>query len=213
MSNSDGKWKNIMWTVVKYEPNILNKNVVLSFLRAKTQFYQQILDAWYRIHNIKPQTDIEIMNQYLSYNQFIKNNNNICEKDLIQNNIKIKDVIHENGQIKSCEEINHDHNITINSMRWNSIVSAIPKEWKNKLVKLVNIQSKDLLDAEGIYIRINNKFKSIKHVSSKEIYLSLINRKSIPPTSIEKWIYIFPFMENFEWNQFFQLPFKVIREP
>ena len=167
MSDSDGKWKNIIWTMLKTEPNILNKNVELGFLSAKTQFYQQILDAWYRIHNIKPQTDIEIRNQYLSYNQFIKiNNKHICDKQLMQNNIKLRDVIHENGKIKSCEEINHDHNIIINSMRWNCIVSAIPKEWKNKLVKISNNDSNDLIDAEGIYIRINNKFKRIEKVSS-----------------------------------------------
>ena len=81
MSDTDGKWKNTMWIMLDIEPNILNKNVEMKFLKAKTQFYQQILDVWYKIHNIKPQTHMEIMNQYLCYNQFIKINNiHICEK-------------------------------------------------------------------------------------------------------------------------------------
>ena len=62
-------------------------------------------------------------------------------------------------------------------MRWNCIVLAISKEWKNKLVKLVNIESKDLIEVEGIYIHINNKFKRIERVSSKKNHTSYINRK------------------------------------
>ena len=214
MSETDAKWKNTMWIMLDIEPNILNKNVEISFLKAKTQFYQQILDVWYKIHNIKPQTYMEIMNQYICYNQFIKiNNKHICDKNLTQINIKIKDVIHENGKIKSCQEMNNHHNTTIIPMRWNSIVSSIPKEWKNKLIKSGNFESKDSIDVKGIYIQINNKLKKIEKISSKEIYLSLIKRKILPPTSIEKWIDIFPFMETFEWNKIFQLPFKVIREP
>ena len=77
----------------------------------------------------------------------------------------------------------------------------------------MNLESKDSKDVEGIHIQINNKFKRIEKVLSKEIYLSLIKRKITSPTSIKKWIDIFPFMEKFEWQQIFQLPFKIIREP
>ena len=47
-------------------------------------------------------------------------------------------MIKENGKIKSCQEINNEHNIIIDPMKWNSIVSAIPKEWKSKLTKTTN---------------------------------------------------------------------------
>ena len=35
-----------------------------------------------------------------------------------------------------------------------------------------------------------------------------------PPTSIEKWVNIFPFMmENIDWSKIFSLSFRTIREP
>ena len=83
-----------------------------------------VTDAWYKILNTKPLTDIEIMNQQLSYNRLIKiNNEYINEKYIKQTDLKIK----------SCQETNKEDNRTICSMKWNSIVSAIPKELKNKL--------------------------------------------------------------------------------
>ena len=52
-----------------------------------------MLEAWYRIHNTKQLTDIEIMNQLLSYNRFIKINNEPKNEKYLKTNFKIRDMI------------------------------------------------------------------------------------------------------------------------
>ncbi len=38
-------------------------------------------------------------------------------------------------------------------------------------------------------------------------------KKTIPPTSIETWIDIFPFLGKVEWSTYFTIPQKITREP
>ena len=64
-----------------------------------------------------------------------------------------------------------------------------------------------------IYIVINNKYKSINLITSKEIYHKLIKSKTQEPTALKTWLNIFPFMETVDWNKIYRLTFKVIREP
>ena len=37
-----------------------------------------------------------------------------------------------------------------------------------------------------------------------------INTKA--PTAIDKWVDLFPFMENLEWDKIFQLPYRITTE-
>ena len=60
---------------------------------------------------------------------------------------------------------------------------------------------------------IDNKYKLAKLVTSKEIFQKLILEKIEPPTSLEKWIHIFPFMANIDWSKIFSLSFRTIWEP
>ena len=34
-----------------------------------------------------------------------------------------------------------------------------------------------------------------------------------PPTSIECWVNLYPFMENYDWKEIYTIPFKYTREP
>ena len=95
-----------------------------------------------------------------------------------------------------------------------SIVTAFPREWKSKIKKEKLLQDKlASLINDDTYIMINNRYKLAKLVMSKEIYQKLIMEKIEPPTSLEKWIHIFPFMENIDWSKIFSLSFRTIREP
>ena len=60
---------------------------------------------------------------------------------------------------------------------------------------------------------INNTAKDIKLINSKQIYLKLISDKIIPPSAINRWIEIYPFLELCDWKNFFLLPYKITKEP
>ena len=95
-----------------------------------------------------------------------------------------------------------------------SIVIAIQREWKSKIKKEKLLQDKlASLINDDTYIMINNRYKLAKLVTSKEIYQKLIMENIEPPTSKEKWINIFPFMENIDWSKIFSLSFRTVREP
>ena len=49
-------------------------------------------------------------------------------------------------------------------------------------------------------------------MSTKQIYQQLLLKHISPPTAINKWIEIFPFMESIEWNKIFQLPYTITKE-
>ena len=46
------------------------------------------------------------------------------------------------------------------------------------------------------YININAALKPISKIKNKQIYLKLLIKLIKPPTAIETWINIFPFLEN-----------------
>lgn len=46
-------------------------------------------------------------------------------------NMKIKNIIKDDGRTKSYKEMVQETGPQIDMMKWNSISSAIPKEWKS----------------------------------------------------------------------------------
>ena len=76
--------------------------------------------------------------------------------------------------------------IKIDPWYWMTVISAIPKMWKHK-IKHENYLDNlipSIKDNE-IYIIINNNYKPIKHLTSKEIYQKLIRMKIQEPTAIQ----------------------------
>ena len=215
ISKDNGKWKTVMWKMLNITRNLLNKNLELKTLQAKTCFHQQILDTWYRIHNTYPDSGVEIINQDLLFNQFIKiNNKHITSRQMPIENLKIIDIINLDGKFKSYEEIYIQTNGQLDQMSWNSLICAIPKEWKGKLRSITNIvQLTQLIKENTTYISYNKKPRDLIKISTKEIYQLLVSKKQMPPKAIDKWVDIFPFMENFEWKSVYELPSRIIKEP
>lgn len=54
-----------MWRMLNTTGDLLNQNLEIKILKAKTSFHQQILDTWYKIHKTYPDCGIEIINQCL----------------------------------------------------------------------------------------------------------------------------------------------------
>ena len=223
VGNQDLKWKKIMYMMLNITPEVCNRNIIYSkFTKCKSDFHAQIMTCWNKLHNnIAPTKTVDILNQNIFYNQCIKIGNKHITEAYIKHcgfndtncSLKIKDIIHNNGKLLNHIEFREKHNIPITNWKWMALLSAIPKTWKEKLINetlLSNIIK--LIDTNETYIIINNTAKNIKQITSKIIYQKLISDTICLPTSINKWIEQFPFMEECDWNKIFMLPFRITKE-
>ena len=88
-----------------------------------------------------------------------------------------------------------------------SIIQAIPTSWNDKIKKIDNNCVMDtLIILEKPHIKIKNKFKLLEKVTSREINSNLIEKIKELPTYINTWIEIYPFLENIDWKEIFELP-------
>ena len=95
------------------------------------------------------------------------------------------------------------------------MISAIPSIWKKQIKETANKQNCEptrIPDEPHIKININN-LKPLAKCTNKNIYYTLMQKYIKLPTSIEKWVIIFPFLEKEDWSQIFKRAFKITKEP
>ena len=111
-------------------------------------------------------------------------------------------------------DLNRNLETNISQMKFNSIISAVPLEWKKQIK---NISEEDKLSFTRLnnkpYIKINNNLQSILKCNNKHIYLTLLTNDIKPPTATETWINIFPFLEKENWNAIYRRTFEITKEP
>ena len=183
-------------------------------------FHAQIMRSWNKLYNKSELSKTaEILDQNLLYNQLIKiDNKHITGNYLGSNNahlktLKIKDIIDKNGKILNSAQAGEQLGLRLNVWNQNILTTTIPKTWRQKISKDTDLlKITQSLETNQIYIIINITTKIFKHVSTKQIYQQLLLKRILPPTSIDNWIDIFPFMESIEWNKRFQLPYTITKE-
>ena len=122
--------------------------------------------------------------------------------------MKIKDIIDEDGKALTMQQLKCKYNITVDIMQYNSIVRAIPKQWKTILRTASHT---DLAQNIGDII-IEGKAYSPASLDSKTINTILTKRIQKPPTSLDKWIEEFPFLNDEDFRIIFRLPYKIVRD-
>ena len=103
-------------------------------------------------------------------------------------------------------------------LKYNSIIQSFPKKWRETItrtVKTTNIET--IIEVTNniiIQIKVNNRVVNLDKVTSKQIYSTLImQNKFETPTSINTWLDRFPFLENINWRDIYELPYKTVAEP
>jgi hypothetical protein len=118
----------------------------------KDHFYNDLLNAWSDIHFCAPKNAQEVGIQPLWHNSMIK----IENKPMCYINWQIKgidyiqDMLNDKGRLLTKEQLENKHGIICKCLQYNSIISAIPREWKtllkNSPVGNINIPvSKDII--------------------------------------------------------------------
>ena len=101
-----------------------------------SSFYRQVLVCWFSFFSVEPKNYKEILEEKIQYNQYIK----IQDKPLGKNLdflkqcgiIHIRDIVDEKGLMsKTKKEVKNGCHLPI--LTYNSIISALPIKWKDKI--------------------------------------------------------------------------------
>lgn len=121
---------------------------------------------------------------------------------------RLYDIVDQNGAILTLDALQNKYGFTIDVMKYNSISTAVPKDW---LKILKNVQVVDFkLYTEGS-VCVNKSRKNIEKLKCKDAYWHLIDYKIESSTCTKKWQEIYNEVE-FDWNIIFSCAFKVARE-
>ena len=133
----------------------------------------------------------------------------------INKNIKIAHIVKEDGKSKSIENINQDNNMQLSTLKYNSLVTAIPANWKKELKKNCNLEKIEKAKQNNTEpeIKSNGKMIKLTKLTTKNIYETLISKKIEEGTAIEKWINRFPILHDIEWSEIYKRGFKITTEP
>ena len=100
---------------------------------------------------------------------------------------------------------NRKYNTNINFLDYQSIISAIPRNWK------LLIKNKENKVKSGINFEIV-KYQNLSKLSNKIFYNELIKVSWVPPTNQNKWIEYYPYLETADWKSIYRLPYKICRD-
>ena len=218
-NNSESKCKHSTWSMLNFEPHLLNKNCTTYELKkhCKTKFHKQMIEEWIKLNTSVPKTGEEMLNQFIIYNQYIKIGKEIIPSryfDPMDCNIQLNDILDVNGNMFSKNILNTKLKKQLSTIQYNSLITSIPRKWKKIIKTKIGQIDRNKIIAQSIpMIQFKNTKKSIEKITSKEIYQIIISKKIEEPTSIETWTERFPFLVNLEWSKIYKLPFQTTCEP
>ena len=206
----DAKWKILSWFFLPIEKNVLFSKLGYQNIRNKcvVPYYDQVIKIWFDFVCVSPRNKQEILEEQLF------NNYNICINHKPINEIKgfeaagiktIKDITNpESNQIENLQALSNRLNAPIMPIQYYGLKAAIPKSWVKKLHndKIQNFPETAHSKCLNNIMKINNKM----------IYKTLIEDSVNIPSSQNKWIENYPFLESAPWSIIYKIPFETITD-
>ena len=112
------------------------------------------------------------------------------------------------NNIISIQNISSKFKVHISAMDYNSIVHAIPHSWKDSL-KNYDITFTQPKPGE---IYVGNTSYVMSTLCNQTIYWHLLENITKQPTAIDNWISEFPFLNDKDFENFFQLPHAIVKD-
>lgn len=181
----------------------LNKKEINTF--KIPPFYKDILLYW---NEIMEDNEINGRSNVLWYNKNIKINNKVVfyKRWYDKGIMYVRDLFDKYGKPKSKIRLNEQYGLNISVMDLNSILHAIPRDWK------INIINDTIgLHENELSIKLGEKIHKIQDMQSKHIYWHLVNKKSDPPICIDRWEENFNCV-NINWKLIFKMPHQISRD-
>ena len=196
------------WAVIpkiylnKFGPNCLIFNMNLSKQNIKTlkevieipNFYIETLTSWFELTNketISTKNYVDIRKQIIWGNKQITYKNKVIflSRWINSNLTYINDTTDENGNFSEKFILSKLENKSNWIAEFSLIKNAIPKEWMDTLQSEISVKTKVNIKPEEL--NMDNTSIKMKELNNKNIYDSLINRKTEPNIGIEKWKRVF----------------------
>ena len=207
----------------EYIENITNVKSLHSFLSYKFDiiyitknlplFYKQIFQFWFELHSRPPENVNEIMNEIVWNNKYILIGNKPIPKKMWcgNENITIYDLLDTERNIQSKSGLEQKFNIEIDQMFYNSLISAIPRNWKKQIKSNSNVK---FVKSNPLCIKLENKLTLLtKEIRCKTVCTEYIKikTKDVHTPATHKWEELYPDY-HFDWREIYCLPYKICRE-
>ena len=210
---SSGNLISIAQTVCGIEnlKDFIDKKAPISYTAHMPEFYKQLFGYWDELHGSNPQGINDVYNESLWLNKFLLiEDKPYFSREWSAHGIdRIYDIVNDNGRLMSITEIQEKYVFQVKVMQYNSIISSIPRTWRNKLK--YGDQKSTITKFNDIGVYINNKRKDVLKLKCRDYYWHIVGKRYVIPTCIEKWEELYS-EYIFEWNDIFLCPFISARE-
>ena len=209
----DAKWKILAADLMGFEKHALLKKQPIRNIRemAKTSFYKNLLCIWFNFLMKNLNTVENVLDEPVFNNPHFLVGNDPLSLNSEQNQelscFKVKDIWDSHNKIiRPKDYLEGLHNITIPSMLFNQMAGTI-----STVMKSVNKRNQNIaLEKCG---NIPNKcLSNISQIKSSEVHSYYISLEYKRPTSQDKWIEYYPFLETFDWKPVYLLPTKILSD-
>ena len=160
----------------------------IDYLKIKSTFWTDVLKSWCE-YNFRNMAEIECVDREILWlNSYIRVNNKVLYyAECIRNQIlTIGDLYHDNILLdRHLINMLYDTNITV--MGYNSLISAIPREWKRYMVENVQIIQPEPMHSKYIKLSLIPQ-----KMVSKHVYSELVNTISEIINLPVKWSNFLP---------------------
>ena len=147
-------------------------------------FYQNIFIKWINNRTAKPTLPSMILSEFIWFNSNIKvyskpvNFSFLSDKNL---NF-IGQLFNDNGNMKPWEDIKIEFHLKdTQKIYWLQIIDALPKSWKDIILKNKG-NAKKLVIFDHHIVR-KSQICSLSKLTSKELYLILVDANTVKPTA------------------------------
>jgi hypothetical protein len=211
----EAPWKTYLQTKIQ---NIDINNLPYYNVRAvdypqiQDKFYQEMFKEWAKVHYYKPQRAECVARELIAYNSHIKiNNRMITYKPFVQNIKFIQNILNDQGALANKMYLENKYEVTIKQMQYNSLISAIPKDWKKMITNDNNINNYVVF--KECKVNIKDCRKKVEETTTRDIYHEILLNKVERPTSENTWQENvgLNFDEN-AWANIYTRPYSLTRD-
>ena len=164
-----------------------------------------MLRNWYDLISFEPARLCELLQEHLFQNDlfYIGGKWIFNEyKDLDNRGLNlVKHFVKDNGILYQRCEFQDKYNISIDAMKYNKITSVI----QTKLNSLPKIEPCS-------YDLPKQCLKDLSKIKSRHVYNYYISKCYLNPSSQNKWVEYYPFLEKANWTQIYTLPSKIVKD-
>ena len=174
------------------------------------KFYEETLQCWSELQEVKTPTADIINNQTIWENRYITIQNRPIIWRLWQENgiTQVCNIIRDDGEFLDHNEIQEMYGINCNFLNVLQIRQSLPLNWR-QLIKNKAVTTKVSVP----FVNFSGKPTPLVTAATNMLYNQFMKNKYVKPAGIQKWQSVMPGMiSEEEWPDIFRRPYRCSRE-